>query len=264
MNEERMRKRLVRMTIVMVVVSFLLLACAGVIIGSIWNAQRSSHEAQLQATVTEHKLSLGREMSSNIRTLQTLSAFIENTPDLTFQDLAEGLSSSQSAAKFIRMGYYAVEGEGIRVTFGGELELDVPYESLNPAIQQAIAQAWQGQASISEVYFSEDFDENTVGYAVPVYDKAGQTVGALIGLETLDTFQQLLETTTELDTRLDLSWINEEGEFLAWSGGEVRAQANLFEDDFLSEADIASARQAMQAVAVYRCRITRFGEEYPC
>ena len=69
MNEERMRKRLVRMTIVMVVVSFLLLACAGVIIGSIWNAQRSSYEAQLQATVTEHKLCLGREMPSNIRTL---------------------------------------------------------------------------------------------------------------------------------------------------------------------------------------------------
>ena len=262
MNEERMRKRLVRMTIVMVVVSFLLLACAGVIIGSIWNAQRSSYEAQLQATVTEHKLSLGREMSSNIRTLQTLSAFIENTPDLTFQDLAEGLPSSQSAANFIRMGYYAVEGEGIRVTFGGELELDVPYESLNPAIQQAIAQAWQGQASISEVYFSEDFDENTVGYAVPVYDKAGQTVGALIGLETLDTFQQLLETTTELDTRLDLSWINEEGEFLAWSGGQVGEQSNLFTADFLSEADIAAAQQAMQADQTYRCDITLYGQKY--
>lgn len=212
MNEKSLRRRLTYVTICTILIGVALFVCSIVILNTITRAEQRTYRIQIEATITERKMNMAREFSANMRTLQMLSSIVENTPDLTFDDIIDGLNQSILAHQFLRMGYYALHGPGLYVMLGEGIQCNVDTQNLDAPLLRTVEQAWTGNEVISDVYYDNTLQQSVLTYAVPVYNSNEILVGALCATQSLHIFTEIFSADDMSESEAQLQWINQQGD----------------------------------------------------
>lgn len=247
MNEKEIQRRIFRITALTVAVSLILIVCAGVVIMSMFRAEKNSYEAQMKAFINEYKINMERQMDSDIESLETLAGFISNSRLLELENLTDGINGAGTAALFLRLGYCEKGSDRMRISMTRELGEDLPVSERAPELQEAIERAWNGENATSQVYTDVTLKKPVIVYSVPVYDEADVLRGCLLGVKDLSVFFDILNETTLSQISLDVVWLDENGNFIGQTEGEQERHmdASIFSQDGISDKDRRLLRESM-------------------
>lgn len=247
MNEKEIQRRIFRITALTVAVSLILIVCAGVVIMSMFRAEKNSYEAQMKAFINEYKINMERQMDSDIESLETLAGFISNSRLLELENLTDGINGAGTAALFLRLGYCEKGSDRMRISMTRELGEDLPVSERAPELQEAIERAWNGENATSQVYTDVTLKKPVIAYSVPVYDEADVLRGCLLGVKDLSVFFDILNETTLSQISLDVVWLDENGNFIGQTEGEQERHmdASIFSQDGISDKDRRLLRESM-------------------
>ena len=239
MNEKEIQRRIFRITALTVAVSLILIVCAGVVIMSMFRAEKNSYEAQMKAFINEYKINMERQMDSDIESLETLAGFISNSRLLELENLADGINGAGTAALFLRLGYCEKGSDRMRISMTRDLGEELIISERAPELQEAIERAWNGEKATSQVYIDVTLKKPVIAYSVPVYDETDVLRGCLLGVRDLSVFFGILNETTLSQISLDVVWLDENGNFIGQTeGGQERhMDSSIFSQDGISDKD---------------------------
>lgn len=220
MDERNLRKRVMKYTIIIGLISAVIIGCSAVVVMAVRKAEEQSYTAYVDSLVNEYRLRFEERMNSDFETLEFLSELIEDdllSVECIVRDEIRNLSDNCS---FFKISFYDVDAEQDSVLIPGS---DSKYKFSNrpEEAQEAIRKAWEGEKSISEVYVEDG--RPILSFAVPVY-REGNVWGAVTGLEELDRFQAILNGSTLSGDRINMFWTQEDGTVIAASSEESFAE----------------------------------------
>lgn len=217
MHQENFRKKIVKYTIVLTLISAVIIASSVIVVVAVRTAEERSYTAYVDSLVSEYRLRFEEQMASDLETLHLLEALMEKgllSEETIVSDQVRNLSDSFS---FVKVGYYDIHAEEYEVHLP---DSDRAYEFANrPAeAREAIRSAWEGETAVSQVY--EENGIQTITYAVPVYEDGG-ICGALTAIRELDVFCDIINSSTTTGDSIHIFWIGEDGSVIAASEGKA-------------------------------------------
>ena len=132
------------------------------------------------------------------------------------EHFVQSLYQSCSHSDFMRMAYFDQSRTGVRVAIDNTMESDFPQGQLPSAAQQAADEAWQGQGSISSVYYDAELREMVVAYAVPVWT-GDEITGVLMATKSLSTFAEVLNSGSALGNNGVVALVDSTGNVITGS-----------------------------------------------
>lgn len=264
MNEKKLQKRIVKITILTAAVSLLLLACSCIVIYYMTTAERTSYQAQMQAFINEYKINIERQFDSDMGALETLAGFISDSRILTLENMDEGITENSGQTMFLRLGYCEKDSDELRISLSKNMGDALSLSEQNEQVQTIIRKAWEGESVTSYMYMDEILQQWVIAYAVPVYDN-DTIMGSLLGVKNLDAFEELLNRTTLSQISMDVDWVNQNGEYITWSSDSFikASMGNIFNTQVLSEKEKAVIREKMAAGEPYTTEFENDGKNYP-
>ena len=167
MNEKKLQKRIVKITILTAAVSLLLLACSCIVIYYMTTAERTSYQAQMQAFINEYKINIERQFDSDMGALETLAGFISDSRILTLENMDEGITENSGQTMFLRLGYCEKDSDELRISLSKNVGDALSLSEQNEQVQTIIRKAWEGESVTSYMYMDEILQQWVIAYAVP-------------------------------------------------------------------------------------------------
>ena len=121
MNEKKLQRRILKITILTAAVSSLLVFCSCVLIYYMTTAERTSYQAQMQAFINEYKINIERQFDSDIGALETLAGFISDSRILSLDNLDEGIRANSGQDMFYRLGYCEKDSDELKISLSKNL-----------------------------------------------------------------------------------------------------------------------------------------------
>lgn len=225
MNEKKIRRRLTRITVLVVVTVAVLLAAASIISASLERVLSDTMEEQMKSETEEYKINMIRKMDADMQTLQTLASFFEfSTDTMSYENFAKGVYEANEHNGFSRMGYFLKDGTGIRVMKNQNIDLNVKVSKLSQEFQEIIEKAWAGESGVSRIYYDQDLDMKIIAYAVPVYNEE-EVVGVLGASTDIQVFEEILNNSTALYGKGYAHLVGDDGKFL------IRSERNVIQEE---------------------------------
>ena len=264
MNEKVIQRRIVRITVLTIVVSLMLLAGSFVLLYSMTTAERSSYEAQMQAFINEYKINIERQFDSDIESLETLAAFISDSQLLEMEHLEDGIDGAGSKALFLRFGYCEKGSDRMRISLSKNMGEDLTLSDQPQQLQDIVYAAWDGAYATSYMYTDTILNERVIAYAVPVYND-NAVVACLVGVKDLGTFEELLNKSTLSQIHMDVDWVNQSGEYITWSDHSIIESHldSVFSSEYISKQEQEQIRAHMAAGEFYTSGFDYDGQSYP-
>lgn len=264
MNEKKLQRRILKITILTAAVSSLLVFCSCVLIYYMTTAERTSYQAQMQAFINEYKINIERQFDSDIGALETLAGFISDSRILSLDNLDEGIRANSGQDMFYRLGYCEKDSDELKISLSKNMGEDERLPQQNIQVQNVVREAWEGKASTSFKFMDETLGKNVIAYGVPVYNN-GQVEGSLLGIKSLDTFEEILNRTTLSQISIDVDWVNQSGEYITWSSGSFikESMGNIFNTRIFSQEEKDVIREKMASGEAYTTEFEREGKTYP-
>ena len=238
MSEKTLRKRLIRTTIVVVLISIALLLCGIFISNSFRSILRDTRNSQMESETQEQKTHILRQIHADFQTLYTLSGFFQFSNTMDMNSFVRGLSESNSQNDFVRMAYFEANGKGVRVTADQKIETDLSLSSIHANAISAIEQAWNGESAVSRIYYDDMLGQVIYVYSIPIYD--GDTIiGALAASKDINALAEILDDKSTLSGNGFFQLIGSEGNLLVRSQSEfITDELNsIFDSTFISEEE---------------------------
>ena len=248
MNEEELKKRIIRVTVIVVICSILL--CVSVFCTSkyIFEEAHKADDVQMEVEVKEYKSRISKQLDKSAQILTTLSKAYEvgsilNNPEI----LKISLEEANKQNSFLTLAYIPVEGEGLLNVNDGETIESYTLDDCSEMAQEAIRKSFWGEIGISKMFDSPYHDTKIFIYSVPVY-QSGKIVGALAAGDTLEIFKDIVDGNTVMGGNGYVHIINEKGEFLLRSENTlVKADmSSIFDGPYMSEKTKTDARLALE------------------
>lgn len=247
MNEKTLKKKLDRLTVMVVIISIAILAGGSIASYFLRTMLEDALAGQMQSETEQYEININRQLDADIQTLNTLASFLSfGTMDT--ESFMRGLVVSREYNDFDRMGYFWKSGDGVTVTADSDIRMDVPFEVLDENVRDAVQKAWQGESAISRIYPASDGRENVFAYAVPVY--AGEDVaGALVADVSTDVFAGVLEDRSVLGGQGYIHLISDTGKLLVRSEDRVVEEEldKIYDHDYISPEEQEKIQKAMKA-----------------
>ena len=156
MNEEALKKRIIRVTVIVVICSILL--CVSVFCTSkyIFKEAHKADDIQMEVEVGEYKSRIIKQLDKSAQILTTLSKAYEvsnilNNPEILKTSLEE--ANKQNA--FLTLAYIPIEGEGLLNVNNKETTENYTLDDCNEMAKDAITKSFQGEIGISKMFDSE-------------------------------------------------------------------------------------------------------------
>lgn len=210
MNEKELQGRLKRITVLVIITVAVLLIAASMISASLKQVLSDTTEEQMKSETDEYKINILRKLDADLQTLQTLASFFKFSDTMSTGEFAEGVYEANKHNGFSRMGYFRKDGTGIRVTKSQDINLNVKVSELDESFQEIIEKAWEGESSVSRIYYDENLDRQTFAYAVPVYQNEA-VIGVLGATNSIEVFEEILDDSTTLYGKGYVQLIGNEG-----------------------------------------------------
>lgn len=248
MDEEKLKKQLIRITIITILISLLL----SVVGFGIWTFMvKSAHDAehsQMEVETEEYKIRLIKQIDKNMQILTTLAKAYEVSA-ITKEDkqLEKSLIATNSANDFISMTYMPKEGVGIMYTPDFGIWSNIKMEDCHPFAAEAIEAAMQGKNVVSELFESEIYNEKMFVYAVPVYYD-GELIGVLSASDTIEIFTDITDGKAVMSGAGYIHIINTDGEFLVRSQNTLVTEEmrTIYDGTILAEKTKQKIHSALQ------------------
>lgn len=248
MNEKALRKKLNRMTVVVIIISIMIIAGGSIVIFRLKEVLQDVLTSQMESNTEQYKITVMRQIEGDIQTLNTLSSFLQ-FGRMDTEDFVKGLLETEEYTDFERVGYFGKSGTGLLVTTESGTASEFSKEMLDENVQAIVEKAWQGQSGISEIYHPEesgDGRKNAFAYAVPVYTGEDVT-GALVAGVSTERFADLLQDRTFMNGQGYIHMISDTGTFLVRSEDRVVKEVidTIFENNYFSTKEQERIKEAM-------------------
>lgn len=248
MNEEELKKRIIRVTVIVVISSILL--CVSVFCTSkyIFKEAHKADDIQMEVEVKEYKSRIIKQLDKSAQILTTLSKAYEvsnilNSPDI----LKRSLEEANKENAFLTLAYIPIEGEGFLNVNNKETIENYTLDDCGEMAKDAIRKSFQGEIGISKMFDSEYHRTKMFIYSVPVYQN-GEITGALAAGDTLEIFKDIVNGNTVMGGNGYVHIINVKGEFLLRSENTLVKDdiSSIFDGPYMSEKTKKDARRALE------------------
>lgn len=229
------------------VVSLVLIVAAGVLLYFLLQAMNASARQQMTFETEEYKNRLFKQIEADFQNLETLSGFISEEMLEDEEEFAKRLEYSNEQNNFLTMAFFYPDGKGTISTRGLGTRMDVSYKNLNEAAHPVVEKAYEGEKSVSRLFYSETVNRRVFMYGVPVYTKE-ELAGVLTASDQIDIFTDILDGNTVLGGNGYLHLIGTEGDFLVKSKNAVVKENlnNIFEGPYFDDDEKNMLKKEMQ------------------
>lgn len=229
------------------VVSLVLIVAAGVLLYFLLQAMNASARQQMTFETEEYKNRLFKQIEADFQNLETLSGFISEEMLKDEDEFAKRLEYSNEQNNFLTMAFFYPDGKGTISTRGLVTRMDVSYKNLNEAAHPVVEKAYEGEKSVSRLFYSETVNRRVFVYGVPVYTEE-ELAGVLIASDQIDIFTDILDGNTVLGGNGYLHLIGTEGDFLVKSKNAVVKEnlGNIFEGPYFDDDEKDMLKKEMQ------------------
>ena len=229
------------------VVSLVLIVAAGVLLYFLLQAMNASARQQMTFETEEYKNRLFKQIEADFQNLETLSGFISEEMLEDEDEFAKRLEYSNEQNNFLTMAFFYPDGKGTISTRGLGTRMDVSYKNLNEAAHPVVEKAYEGEKSVSRLFYSESVNRRVFVYGVPVYT-GEELAGVLTASDQIDIFTDILDGNTVLGGNGYLHLIGTEGDFLVKSKNAVVKEdlGNIFEGPYFDDDEKDMLKKEMQ------------------
>lgn len=229
------------------VVSLVLIVAAGVLLYFLLQAMNASARQQMTFETEEYKNRLFKQIEADFQNLETLSGFISEEMLKDEDEFAKRLEYSNEQNNFLTMAFFYPDGKGTISTRGLGTRMDVSYKNLNEAVHPVVEKAYEGEKSVSRLFYSETVNRRVFVYGVPVYT-GEELAGVLTASDQIDIFTDILDGNTVLGGNGYLHLIGTEGDFLVKSKNAVVKENlnNIFEGPYFDDDEKDMLKKEMQ------------------
>ncbi len=229
------------------VVSLVLIVAAGVLLYFLLQAMNASARQQMTFETEEYKNRLFKQIEADFQNLETLSGFISEEMLKDEDEFAKRLEYSNEQNNFLTMAFFYPDGKGTISTRGLGTRMDVSYKNLNEAVHPVVEKAYEGEKSVSRLFYSETVNRRVFVYGVPVCT-GEELAGVLTASDQIDIFTDILDGNTVLGGNGYLHLIGTEGDFLVKSKNAVVKENlnNIFEGPYFDDDEKDMLKKEMQ------------------
>lgn len=245
-SEKNIRKRLNILTIVVILLSICLVAGGTFISNYLSTTQKETLYSSLETDAKKFKMNLEKQINADFQNLRTLAAFLNSSHRIQVDTLMTGLAKSREFTQFIRIGFFEVNKEGIRVSYDGDKEEGIALSDISEEAQAVVRDAWNGKESISKFYTDTEYNVTVVAYAVPVYE-GDDVIGALVATNDESVYAEILDNAKTTSGKGHFYLISTTGDFLIQIQQEDDEGKidNIFLNDYIDESDQYYLKQSM-------------------
>lgn len=259
MNERVIRKRIKAMALFVLLLTVVLGGGTGAILTVLKKVQVEVRRSSIEKELAEYKKLLDRQFESDFQILNTLIPFLEDLDNITAKQSLISLEKANRNNSFVKMAYYNRKKEGVQVDINEVGSKVVDWELLEKPLQNMIESAFHEEKTISEVYKDSKSGQYQVGYGVPIY-KNGEVEGALIGINNLDIYSEILSKYQSEISDFELYMLNKEGEVLLSS---TKDSINSKNEQDLSQADKEMIIKMIETEEAGSSSLMIHGRAYP-
>ena len=248
MNENKIKKQLMQVTISVILVSIIVCVAVFIIFGYVVNAVNESDRSQMKIETQEYKNRIFKQLDEDFQILTTLSKAYEISRIMDDEEtLMTSIIETNKANAFISLSYFSVNGTGVVDTRDYGVEYDVKLEDYHPYAQEVIKKALQGENAVSKMFDSEVHHQKVFVYAVPVYQD-DEIVGVLSAGDTLEIFEDIVNGDTVMGGQGYIHLLDSEGDFLVRSDNTIVQEnvESIFDGPYLNNDMQQTALEALQ------------------
>ncbi len=248
MDEQKIKKQLFRISIIVIVSTVILCIVVFSVLAYIFQAAHEADHIQMKAEVEEYENRILKQIDKNFQILTTLSkAYEVSGITQNPEELEQNILQTNQANSFISLAYFYLDGNGILNTPGYGTLHDFTLDDCAPYAKSAIEQALQGKNAISKMFDSAVYDGKLFVYCVPVYEN-GEIVGALAASDTLEIFKDIVNGNTVMGGEGYIHILGAEGAFLVRSENTLVKEdmKTIFDGPYLSENTKTAAHHAFE------------------
>ena len=262
MDERSLKKRLNRVTIVVILISILILAGGSVASYYLRAMLEDTLDAQMESEAEQYKINISRKIDGDFQTLHTLSSFLRHS-QMSTENFLHAFNDSRQYNQFIRLGYFPKDGTGTRVTREAGIETGISLDDVDGNLRAVVENAWAGESGLSRIYELSDGSGSIYFYGVPVYTADG-TVGALVAGVSTDSLAGILEDRSILTGRGYIHLISDTGRILVRAEDRVVEEelASIYEHGYIGPEEQQHIRKALEKGDVCRSEFTYMDETY--
>lgn len=264
-NEVHVKKRLVKMTIFILIIILSLITFSSVSINILRKVNREFHANSVHSLMNEYKINMDRQIDSDIETLISLSYFLNNDDSIDFNNFINSVKNHSDNGHFLRMGYYLPSNGYISVISSNNSYYNINFDDLRYEIKNPIEDCLNTETpKISEIYFSDELDNYVISYSVPIFNSSKEIIGVLSASRYLDIFFDILDTTTLFNKKLYIDWIQSSGDFISWSTQSLfdTKLDNIYDSSYICESEQLNIKNNMESNDYFESHLTYKGKEY--
>lgn len=256
-----MKKRLSILTTVVILLSLCLVAGGTFVSRYLGDLEKETMYQSLENDAIEYRKDIEKQIDADFQNLRTLAAFLNSGKRIQADTLINGLLKSSENTQFVRMGFFEVNKNGLRVDFQGGKDESISLDVIPSEAQTLVKRAWNGEEAFSKFYIDKEFKINVIAYAVPVYDD-DVVIGALVATNEDSIYKNILDNTASTSGKGHSYLISSEGKFLIKSQkqDEGRELDNIFKGNYLQ--NINEVQEAMANKENISTTLTYNGHEY--
>ena len=238
MDEDRLRHRLRRLSIIISLVILILLAAGGIVLFYVEHSTHETVHEQMKLEAQEYKNRIFKQFEKDFQILHTLASVIA----LNHEDLSGNVSiwirkANGAHNDFVNIAYFRPDGKGMMDTVGAGLNPDFSLHECNEEIREAVKKSFSGESVISRFFASEFSKERLYVYSVPVW-RNGEVVGVLAASTRLGIFREIAGGNAVMNGHGYIHLIGSEGKFLVRSPHAVvpnHGDATIFDGPYIDE-----------------------------
>lgn len=248
MDEKLLRKRLNRVLIFAIVISFIMVVIGFSFINITSNTLEASTQESMEAETDEYIKRLNKQIHSDYQLLNTLASMISDSKIDEASNFETILENANEKIDFLSMIYFDLNRQGIIVTLDQEVLTDVSLDSLNEQIQTTVEASFAGKEDISNLFVGDFTKEKVFLYSVPILEE-GKVTGVLAATDHVEIFADVLSGEGLLNGTGRINLIDSKGNFLVRSNNPINKEDvdSIFDSSYEgNEEHIKEYRKALK------------------
>lgn len=213
MDSRKIRSNLKTLVAIFLVICLLIACVAQYLFGSVTELYTESIQGRLEERAEQYKKSFLFKTNSDLQALRAMACILEDATDQESEKLLSTLWEAGQTAKFVRLCYFSLAGEGAQVISQDQvIQLSAADET--EEMQYAIQQGLEGNSYCSHAFYDPTLGYNTLGYVTPVYSEE-KVVGVLTCAVSTESYADILSSVASISDVGAVAVMSSDGKVLA-------------------------------------------------
>lgn len=247
MDEEKINKRLKRMTIAVVGIALLLIITGGLFALFLLSTMKDAALDQMRVETKEYNKRLYDQIDADYQIIKTFASIIGDSSLSGDPDFPEMLDKANYQNDFLTMIYADVSGNAVAATLDKGITDNILISDVQPEVRYVLEQALAGKSAISQLFQGNFSNEAVFVYAIPVY-RGTEIAGAIAASDKVEIFGDILDGEGVLGGYGYINMIDREGNYIVHSekddiGDELD---NVFSEPYFNSDEAEEARKDLR------------------